>query len=123
MEDIYEGDVLWGYAESADSERWDGPFKTRAEAEDACRLDGGGVICEGRYISAAKVAADTLDMDYLLERMEEHDDVLGCFDDPIFTAKPLAEMALVKAVEAWAEEYIDCGYWRCTGEPIAVESK
>lgn len=125
--DFYSGEPVWGYAESDDSERWSGGFKTQAEAEDACRDDfGHGYVCEARWISPGKVAAWASDMNFLLERMDELEEVPGAFDEPIFDidgqeATDTARAELGELTAAWAEKHIKSRHWICTGEPIRVE--
>lgn len=112
LPDLYTDEVIWAHADDATSEGWHGPYGTREEAEAAAREDEHEYVCEARWISPGKVAAQAIDMDDICERMDETDFICGTFDEPIFEVtlpdrRAEAKAALEGILSDWAEKYLD----------------
>lgn len=127
-EDVFKAEVVWGWAESEHAERWNGPFGTREEAEAELLADlDEGWVSEGRYFDVGKLAAEVVDLDDIVERMNEHEEA-SCFDSEVFDLpedKPghdAAQDALAATIASWAREHVhDNGSWRCVGSPVHVK--
>jgi hypothetical protein len=136
---LFDAKKLWAWAESEDSESWDGPFDSREEAEADCRAhaetDGAeteaeldaivGYVAEAQHFSAAGAAAAAVDLDRVLEDMNEALDGECSADEYIFDVgdedHQAASQALEEAVSAWAEKHVRTSSWfQVTGEHIPV---
>ena len=115
---------VWGYAESPDSEAWQGTDSREAAEDGASELEGGGYIQRGFYPDPAAVVSECFDLDTIMERIDEFaaDSEFVSLDEPIFEAEDGAAEALVEALSKWARKYVRAVTWTATDdEPIRVE--
>jgi hypothetical protein len=116
--DIYSETKVWAWAEHAESERWEGSYATREEAEAS---HDGGFVAECSVIIPENVARAVADVDDLLERMDQYDDLFGAFDDPVFEVenRPAAQADLEEAIAAWAKQHLGpLRPFLVTGDPM-----
>lgn len=120
--------AVWGWASAPDADVWTGAGKTRKEAlayaQEQFDADGGyGYICEGRYLSAGNAAAEVVNLEEVLDRLAEIEEVMG-FDESPFepkVSKPAAQAALEEAIRAWADAHLTAGdRFTLVGVPQAV---
>jgi len=129
VSEVLSDRVVWGYAESEDSEGWSGADSREMAIDSAYALafEQGcpAYIVEGQWVDAEACAAGVLDLDDMLERMDEYacdNGPLGA-EDPVFEVKDktAAAAALEAAFRAWARDHVSVDYWEATGKPIPVD--
>mgnify|MGYP001194387357 CR=1 FL=1 len=119
--------VIWGWSADQFGEAWEGPFKTKAEAEGhgLDQEDGPGYVTEARYISTRKAVHQVADnvRENLVEALNEIDE-LSWSEEGVFTEAPLDQSAAAfeEAIAAWAEKYLNpLNAWMAVGTPTKVE--
>jgi len=123
---------VWGWGDAPDGDTWHHAGNTRAEAiayAHALRGESGkaepwyGYICEGRYLSPGGAAAMVVNLDEMLDRLSELEEV-AAFDESPFkprVSKPAAQAALEEAIRAWATQHLtSADHFTLIGEPEQV---
>lgn len=126
-------ETVWGFADSDDTERWHGSYKSRQEAIDAGRdhyrgqVDVGQAdtfwIAMGRRPSPAEFLPD---VDWLLEEMTNAaDGAAGEASEEFPDVSDAARKEFGDLLEAWAEKNIVVSFWIADGhtEEIPLEEE
>jgi hypothetical protein len=129
LQELFRYEIVWGYALSPDSERWEtgGSLVDAVDAAlDAAEDEDVDVayVVAGQYPCASAIAAAAMDTWLLLEYMEDQADAEGISapeSGALFDVRETAGPALEDALRRWAAKHVaPATYWTAVGSPIPV---
>lgn len=101
-----------------DEDRYIGPFKYLADANEAANKNGDGELRRCRRLRVSEMGPMDGDLDMILETLNDNPDPLdgvsawADWNEPTVEAKPSAEAALTE----WADKHLETKIFICEGD-------